>query len=450
MKTSHKTRFLGFTLVEMLVVIALVGILSSVLAMVILHVRRLSLQVACQENERQIGVALNKIMLNNNGRYPTLLDSDGIPWWAHVAMETDSAASASIDTDGNASTGLQLPVQLPSQMDIFHCRSAPALENSPDEGNMATRVTNLFNTISYGLNCDVRRYDGSVSDYRGDLYTSSGMADSGTAGSLTDDDVAWTGGEYAGQQIELLSGGAAGEFRDITGNTGDTISFNPAFSSDPSSGTKYYVHAEVALESGTISVDSTNTKTLTDSTKSWTNDEHKYKWVVMTSGPSSGDRRFIIGNTGNTLYFDPGFSKGLNPLDSLVTGLTFEIWNPNYPDLLNRPRSTQLEDGYPDVFYYTEIKQPSEFILISEANAGDLDLDYDGTNEQTGGRIAMQASEEDETKDDVRERAPIVGRHDGWANVLFADMHVEPMQVDGDHWTKNINLNTPLWTLPAD
>ena len=287
--TTHDSLFIrrrkaaAFTLIEMLVVIALIGVLASMLTVVIIFARRLSIQLECRGHLSEIGKTLNQMALNAGGVYPDLVDDDGIPWWANVFEEWAGSSSARIDTDPST-IGLQLPVQLPAQMRIFHCRMAGALNNSPEEANMLIRAANLANSISYGLNFDVMDSD-----------------------------------------------------------------------------TKHY-HAS------------------------------------------------------NTV--DP--------------------YSPRFPATLT------VNDKYPDEFYYTQIATPATFILVSEADTQDPD-----PVNWTGSRISMGAITRD-AADLPPNDAPIVGRHGGWANVLFADLHVEAMEVGGGHWTKDVNTNTALWTLPDD
>ena len=152
----------SFTLIEMLVLIAMISILAGMIGVVLMTARRISIRVECQEHLRQIGQTLNQIMLNNSGIYPLLRDSDGFPWWARVYQQWEGNPNWGGTIDANVATpGLQLPRQLPDQMKIFRCRAGgPALSSFPDESDNAKRVDNLDSSISYGLNFDVMDSDG--------------------------------------------------------------------------------------------------------------------------------------------------------------------------------------------------------------------------------------------------------------------------------------------------
>ena len=163
-------------------------------------------------------------------------------------------------------------------------------------------------------------------------------------------------------------------------------------------------------------------------------------------------------------------------------------------------------DMNPDQYRATEIQNPSQFILISEATTqspeslpqpfpkplgwlssvayivGDIvsynnvvytciapNTSYEPAENLssphrywkrgywTGGRISMGDTTSNGTgyertsTDSPPHNAPIVGRHGGYANVLFADWHVEAIQIVPGQTAanRNINYNTPLWTLPG-
>ncbi len=96
----------GFTLIEMLVVIAIIAILAGMLTGVILYARNLAIRAECQQNLNHIGQAVSLLVLSNGGLYPHLTDAyrtqaasdatyvavntgfswnnSGFPWWARV------------------------------------------------------------------------------------------------------------------------------------------------------------------------------------------------------------------------------------------------------------------------------------------------------------------------------------------------------------------------------
>ncbi|MGO8705592.1 MAG: prepilin-type N-terminal cleavage/methylation domain-containing protein [Candidatus Brocadiia bacterium] len=188
----------AFTLVEMLVVIAIISILAGMLTGVIIYARNLAIRAECQQNLNHIGQTVSLLVLSNNGLYPKLTDAyptqqasdgtyqpinaafpwnnEGFPWWARVfeqwkdlgtlyaknpinaptnpgAYATYTPALNTLDAALNPDGHQLIPnLQMPREMSAFHCRMAGELDGSS--------AANLFNSISYGINFDVKDYNG--------------------------------------------------------------------------------------------------------------------------------------------------------------------------------------------------------------------------------------------------------------------------------------------------
>ena len=83
----------GFTLVELLVVVGIIGLLVSILIPSVSRAREIAKATVCASNLRQIGVAMNAYTLDNNALMPSRVDSGGTIWpeglfWSNHLVRT--------------------------------------------------------------------------------------------------------------------------------------------------------------------------------------------------------------------------------------------------------------------------------------------------------------------------------------------------------------------------
>lgn len=76
----------GFTLIELMIVIAIIAILAAILIPNFLHARAESQTAACEGNEKQIATALEEYAVDNSGQYPPVGSVSGAAFMPLVYM----------------------------------------------------------------------------------------------------------------------------------------------------------------------------------------------------------------------------------------------------------------------------------------------------------------------------------------------------------------------------
>ncbi len=70
----------GFTLIELMIVIAIIAILAAILIPNFLHARAESITAACEGNEKQIATAMEEYSVDNGGSYVTAFNQLTTPY----------------------------------------------------------------------------------------------------------------------------------------------------------------------------------------------------------------------------------------------------------------------------------------------------------------------------------------------------------------------------------
>ncbi|MHB2017567.1 MAG: type II secretion system protein [Candidatus Xenobia bacterium] len=91
----------GFTLIELMIVIAIIAILAAILVPNFIRARAQGQLTSCESNEKNIGTALEMYSTDNSGRYPATLNGTGsglLPNYLKVVPTCPSAGSDTYDS----------------------------------------------------------------------------------------------------------------------------------------------------------------------------------------------------------------------------------------------------------------------------------------------------------------------------------------------------------------
>lgn len=83
----------GFTLLELLVVVAIIGLLAALLLPALARAKGLARSAACLSNLRQVGIALNLYTQDNENRLPMMRDRSPAPPPTNAPPDTNSLPS---------------------------------------------------------------------------------------------------------------------------------------------------------------------------------------------------------------------------------------------------------------------------------------------------------------------------------------------------------------------
>lgn len=103
-----KRRIAAFTLVEVLVVLAVIGLLAALLLSVFANARKKSRQTSCQANQKQILLAVSMYVQDYDGLFPKIYDSSSkqiVTWYETLLPYTKSQQVFQCPTDNEKGIG---------------------------------------------------------------------------------------------------------------------------------------------------------------------------------------------------------------------------------------------------------------------------------------------------------------------------------------------------------
>jgi prepilin-type N-terminal cleavage/methylation domain-containing protein/prepilin-type processing-associated H-X9-DG protein len=196
----HRRQVAGFTLVEMLVVIAIIGILAALLLPAVSRGKMRAHQAACTSNLRQVGLAFQSFAHDHNDRYPSQVSirDGGIEELLMVENECGRNAVRTFQALSNELANakvLNCPADravaptnfawlLDSAYEFRHCSYAGNLGLTPREVGQTTAILasdkNLFPYLwpcwpGYGIGTTEKKsWSGDQHEFRGNLLFADG------------------------------------------------------------------------------------------------------------------------------------------------------------------------------------------------------------------------------------------------------------------------------------
>lgn len=189
-----------------------------------------------------------------------------------------------------------------------------------------------------------------------------GTATGATTTTLVDTPKTWTVNQWAGKNVDLLSGIGAPQTASIVSNTSNTLTISAPWTSTPTSGTTYDIRQTLSPGAGTayqVGQNSTTT-TLVNMRASYLPNEFAGYAIDLLTGTGSPQTRTVSSNTSNTLTIS---SPWTSPIP--VAATTYQL-----RQTTNLPGSSTgytLGKCRPGGYGVTITYDPAKFSIASDA-----------------------------------------------------------------------------------